>query len=461
MSQAQCTSPAWDALPSPPASLTARWGQGVFDSTRSRFVLFGGFTSQNTRETWEFGQGEWVLAATNGPSARRSNGLVFDARRGRVLLFGGFDTVPRNDLWAWDGGVWTQLFPTGTPPEVRDAMAAAYDEARDRVVIFGGVRPNHFYGDTWEYDPQSNSWARVSQTGPAARGYMHAAYDPVRQRTVMFGGGGDLPGQQRNDTWEWDGAAWSLRATTGPSPRRGYTMTYNGARGTVLLFGGFTDGNPTVYHRDTWEWDGTRWAEAEAPGPSPRAVAFAAYDPDGARVLFFGGANAQGAFRDFWSFTGPPRLASQSGDLLKCPAGTAVLSVEVAGTGQFLFNWQVEGEPAEWSDVTVGLTPGLGAVAGAQESTMRISSMDPAASGRRFRCVVTAVAGACGATISSPVTLTICRTDVNCDDFLDFFDYDEFVNDFESGGSRADFNGDGFIDFFDYDEFVAAFEAGC
>ena len=54
-----------------------------------------------------------------------------------------------------------------------------------------------------------------------------------------------------------------------------------------------------------------------------------------------------------------------------------------------------------------------------------------------------------------------CEADFNNDGFLDFFDYDEFVVAYETGGAGADFNGDGFVDFFDYDDFVLAYEAGC
>jgi hypothetical protein len=58
-----------------------------------------------------------------------------------------------------------------------------------------------------------------------------------------------------------------------------------------------------------------------------------------------------------------------------------------------------------------------------------------------------------------------CHADFNSDGFLDFFDYDQFVNCFETGAcpadASADFNADGFVDFFDYDAFVQAFETGC
>ena len=54
-----------------------------------------------------------------------------------------------------------------------------------------------------------------------------------------------------------------------------------------------------------------------------------------------------------------------------------------------------------------------------------------------------------------------CPADFNGDDFLDFFDYDDFVAGFEAGNPRCDFNADGFLDFFDYDDFVVAYEQGC
>jgi hypothetical protein len=56
---------------------------------------------------------------------------------------------------------------------------------------------------------------------------------------------------------------------------------------------------------------------------------------------------------------------------------------------------------------------------------------------------------------------TCCNlADFNCDGFVDFFDYDGYVDAFESAFPTADANGDGFLDFFDYDLFVDLFENG-
>ena len=54
-----------------------------------------------------------------------------------------------------------------------------------------------------------------------------------------------------------------------------------------------------------------------------------------------------------------------------------------------------------------------------------------------------------------------CPADFNNDGFLDFTDFDSFVEAFEAGTANADFNNDGFLDFTDFDAFVSAFEGGC
>jgi outer membrane protein assembly factor BamB len=77
----------------------------------------------------------------------------------------------------------------------------------------------------------------------------------------------------------------------------------------------------------------------------------------------------------------------------------------------------------------------------------------------------TLIIASTGTDVRAYRTATICAADFNSDGFIDFFDYDDYVNCFETGtcppGKTADSNGDGFVDFFDYDAFVAAFESGC
>ena len=54
-----------------------------------------------------------------------------------------------------------------------------------------------------------------------------------------------------------------------------------------------------------------------------------------------------------------------------------------------------------------------------------------------------------------------CPADWNDDDTVDFFDYLDFLDSFNSGTLAGDFNDDQVVDFFDYLDFVNAFASGC
>lgn len=139
------------------------------------------------------------------------------------------------------------------------------------------------------------------------------------------------------------------------------------------------------------------------------------------------------------------------------------------GAGPFTYQWQWQpaGPGSAWAALENGInlnsqgTPAFD-VSGVTDAAATVRSIS-GASGPvgDFRCIVT---NGCGSVTSNPASLTICVADFNCDGFLDFFDYDAFVECYEvevCGDGSADFNADGFIDFFDYDDFVGTFEAGC
>ena len=160
--------------------------------------------------------------------------------------------------------------------------------------------------------------------------------------------------------------------------------------------------------------------------------------------------------------------------VLTCPANAVVLAVASAGPNALTYRWQWRATPdAAWLDVVDGLNVDpLGGgdqfvAASAATNAMTVSQYGvpgraPVVLAWEHQCVVD---DGCASATSVPATLTVCPTDFNCDGFVDFFDYDEYVNCFETGacpaGGSADFNGDGFVDFFDYDEYVTAFENGC
>ena len=71
-------------------------------------------------------------------------------------MFGGWNTNGRqDDVWEWDGENknWSGPFAPGVSgahrPSARDVHALAYDSARGRVVLFGGVAAGGRQDDVW------------------------------------------------------------------------------------------------------------------------------------------------------------------------------------------------------------------------------------------------------------------------------------------------------------------------
>ena len=103
----------------------------------------------------------------------------------------------------------------------------------------------------------------------------------------MFGGGDNSV--YHADTWEYDGTDWTKRSTSvAPSLRWGHTLTYHPYRETVVLFGGRLRNS---YYNDTWEWDGQRWLKIAPAGtpPSTRQAHGVAFDMIAIRMVLFGG----------------------------------------------------------------------------------------------------------------------------------------------------------------------------
>jgi hypothetical protein len=186
----------------------------------------------------------------------------------------------------------------------------AYDEARGRIVLFGGSSSGEELAtDTWEYD--GTSWTRVATDGPPPRAHFGMAYDARSRHVVIFGGlakGAGASYRAAGDTWAWDGKVWRRLADTGPSPRTHIKMAFDRATNRIVLFGGQANGRPTTSLADTWTWDGQRWTEVRTAGPSARSWHVTAFDSARGRTLLYGGSAFDGKvstqFHDTWEWGG-------------------------------------------------------------------------------------------------------------------------------------------------------------
>jgi len=288
----------------------------AYDGARDRVVLFGGSTNRGRTfaDTWEWDGSSWVELdqLDESPRPRSEHAMVYDPNRSHVVLFGGQDWLLGElaDTWSWDGEDWIRREPAGRIPPARRAHAMAYDEANDRVVLFGGHASGAKLSDTWSWD--GTRWTEVGFEGevPPARDHHAMAYDRPRERVVLFGGR-DSSNSSRFDTWEWDGDRWTQIQPDDrvvPPSRSHHAMAYDRALGRVVVFRGLDPRNPVgAPLTDTWAWDGTRWTELDSgvPSPSARDAHAMAYDRAGDRVVLFGGDDIDGVDQsDTWSWDG-------------------------------------------------------------------------------------------------------------------------------------------------------------
>ncbi|MEM7201456.1 MAG: kelch repeat-containing protein [Planctomycetota bacterium] len=297
----------------------------AYDQGRGRTVLYGGdlFPSPR-RETWEWDGVRWRQAAPASlPTAAVRTAMAYDSARGEVMLFSGSGAsfTLTDELWAWDGGDWSVV--EAAPPEPRTFAAMAYDESRSRAVLFGGSLPVFQIGaatstpmgaGTWEWD--GARWTLAPTTAaPAGRFRHNAVYDQARQRVVVYGGATTMwavrfpwshsrpLGPFLDDTWTWDGTTWvEQQPAERPPARHTAAMAYDSSAERTLLFGG--DGG--FLRNDTWEWDGTQWRERQpALRPPPRRASAMAYDPGRDRIVLFGGYTAASVVSDdTWEWDG-------------------------------------------------------------------------------------------------------------------------------------------------------------
>ena len=210
------------------------------------------------------------------------------------------------------------------------AAASAYDRARNRIVLVGGLSaPSTYTSDTWEFD--GTSWSKAAiPPFPFATAGSAMTYDEDRHTLILVGGMG-LPG-----LWEWDGspAGWQSKAILGTIGLASLAWfepaaAYDPVRKVTVIHGGYYDfwgrtGPQTDFYGRPfmWEWNGTTATPisyglnspaAPTNAPEGRVGARMVFDRARGQLLLFGGMTDEGASNDLWTWNGTVwnRLASE------------------------------------------------------------------------------------------------------------------------------------------------------
>lgn len=352
----------------------------------------------------------WNGAATGWESIERpGTGLAqsawsrvaVDPISGSAFMYGGLGDQGRTWRWNIEEQAWDLLSATGPGP--RQWHVFITDEQTGKILLYGGLGGGVSLGDTWLFDPATETWEQLETTAPPGiREQAGFTYDPVSQRVIVYGGRTPFDSYS-TETWSWDGTTntWSLLRFEGFG---------NSYPGPTLGFDRSTD--ELVLYRDhkIWYWDraNLQWLDQgdDLLGVE-RAHATMVYSTLLGRLVFIGGLQSQGWYNDMW--------------LRDATAGVWERLVLKTSTTRAMWPSAVELP----SDHTLLLS---------------------AARTYTWHC-------------EDPY---YCAGDVNNDRRLDFFDVSQYLAWFAASDARADLVHPYWVfDFFDVSEYLDEFSRGC
>jgi len=297
---------------SPPISPQPRGNAMLaYDPTRHRVVLFGGTPGSSTNafgDTWEWDGERWTeILPMAAPHSRAYGAMVYDPSRKKIVLFGGWTGANAlADLWEWDGKNWTQTTPTGTPPAGRAGHLMGYDPVKGRIVIAGGNDGTSPILDTWEL--KNGAWKQLATNGPAELVGGNASFDSLSSMAYDRAGARFIAYARTNvgasKTLGFDGTSWSDLGSS-PANLNGMGVFADGKTGTVYMFGGYDPTSGTLA-TTMYSWSGSGWTPLQAPfRPGLWTLSASASDPEHGRGWVYGGLNASNqAVAELASFDG-------------------------------------------------------------------------------------------------------------------------------------------------------------
>jgi galactose oxidase-like protein len=419
--------PVWRELhPLGPTPAPSRGHSAIYDPVRDRMIVFGGYYERLACGTCGLevvqNQGTWALSLSDPPTWtpldptgvpaayiwRRFHTAIYDPLGDRMIVYGGDRLgVTLDDLWSLSlqTMAWTQLTPSPTPGG-RANHAAVLDPVRNRMLVFGCSAACGSQGEVWSLSLLGTpAWTKLVPTGAAAVKNVDggaAVYEPVHDRVVFR-----TVGQAQVWSLSLSGAlAWRLWDPPGEAPAPGGAAVYDIGRGRMVFFGPDLsalsissdpawedfypprrDGPSLIYDAqrcrmvmfggyngrpldDVWTLSLGRepvWTRLRPPpGPLPRYLATAVYDPLRERMILYGGLGLYDAWAlslrgdPAWSLIQPQGLAPNEATMVGAYVPTRD---ELWLFGDFpddVWSFNLDGAPS-WKRVqTAGTAPAPG-----------------------------------------------------------------------------------------------------
>ena len=286
-------------LQPPPARACA----AVRDPRRDRLIVI---SERSPADIWWApldAAAPWThVSSDSGPSPRFQCAVTVDSIRDQVLLFGGYDADVAGfcDTRTWSLSLstlqWSVLATTGGPPPARGATGAAFDDAHERMLMYGGAGIGAGLGDLWELNLSSGAtWSLLQPAGlhPAPRAGHAVALDPTRGQ--FYVSGGDSANWGQRDIWRLslDSLRWTKLQPLGESPGwcSGHVELWDSSRDALMLFGSQCSGSTLTVGVWTLDAAATQWTRLHPLMPTNRGLIYGAAvrDPVRDRVIVLGG----------------------------------------------------------------------------------------------------------------------------------------------------------------------------
>jgi len=258
------------------------------------------------------------------PAMRAGHTAVYDSTTNTMIVYGGFDgnfATPGNVLLQSSangsagafGGAWSELISNSYPlPPARYEHSAVYDQANNRMIIFGGCADSEcliVLNDTWVLSNANGTggaatWTQLTPSGnpPSARSFHNAVYDAANNRMIVYSGENIWGNIVYSDAWVLSNAnglggtpAWTQLSPTGAADAiDGSTTVYDAASNKLIVFGGGDFLNSVWTLSNANGLGGTpAWtnliANGTAGSPAGRLGAQAVYDSKNHRMMIYGG----------------------------------------------------------------------------------------------------------------------------------------------------------------------------
>jgi len=270
-------------------------------------------------ETWTWDGRTWTQThPAISPSARQGGSMAYDAARQRVVLVGGMGSAPNNkgqilrDTWTWDGRSWVQQHPVTQPPDVQ-GLPLAYDPISHLVIGFYVERnPN---GTSHTVAWNGSDWQELNPSTQPSKTFFGTLISDGSRLLFVSQQIGPEGGRYFSQTWSWNGHDWQ-RLNPRVNLPSGGAMVYDKANGQVVAL-----------NLDTWTWDGSTWTR-QHPTHAPHGAPYMAYFPALRNVMAWGDQTSKSG--DLWSWTGSNWILLQAGAPAPSPPDKGTWTVQAA-----------------------------------------------------------------------------------------------------------------------------------